>query len=145
MREFQNALHQTNTFLSKHELQKIQTLYGRKYPRPSALRDGSERSTVLSRMKSTNEMERNGIDYDMLSQSLLGSLERHNKKFDAMRKTHTRLNQIRQVFNDPSMLRHLSEARSESNLFSNPHEVSRTLMAASAAQGKSAVLQTNLK
>lgn len=79
----------------------------------------------------------------MLSQGLLGSLERHNKKFDAMRKTHSRLNQIKQVFNDPTMLRQLSEARSDSYKFNNPGKVSKTLLATSASQGRATILQTD--
>ena len=32
------------------------------------------------------------IDYDQLSQDILGGAEKHHQKFDLMRKTHTRLN-----------------------------------------------------
>ena len=38
------------------------------------------------------------IDYDQLSQNLMGSAQKHKRKFDLMRKTHTRLNNIKKAF-----------------------------------------------
>lgn len=35
------------------------------------------------------------IDYDQLSKTMLGSAEKHQQKFDIMRKTHSKLNKIK--------------------------------------------------
>ena len=38
---------------------------------------------------------RDRIDYNELSRTLLGSAEKHNTKFDVMRKTHQKLHRIK--------------------------------------------------
>ena len=100
VRDFKNALHQTNTFISKEDLDKIETLYGRrdfKLPKQSV----NEKSSVVPTQSNSlwsNKQDMVEIDYDMLSQNLLGSADLHHKKFNAMRQTHSRLNQIKKVF-----------------------------------------------
>ena len=45
------------------------------------------------------------IDYDELSASILGSHEKHREKFDVMRRTHSKLNQIKmKLANDEAKL-----------------------------------------
>ena len=80
--------------------------------------------------------DKNVIDYDLLSQSLLGSSELHHKKFNAMRKTHTRLNQIKKVFNnDNEMMQRLTFPANKSHQFNNP-ALLRTLNNSSVGIGE---------
>lgn len=64
MSKFENTLRQTKTFLSREDLTMIRTQYKAKESGGAA------------------------IDYDQLSKNLLGSSEKHNNKFDIMRRTH---------------------------------------------------------
>lgn len=63
MRKFQKALHQTNTFLSKQELEKIQTHYGRKFGK-FAKAAGTERAGAISQRNLGEERQTAIVDYD---------------------------------------------------------------------------------
>ena len=78
MNKFEKTLRQTNTFLSKEDLNMIKTQYGEK-------KDKDFGMAVK-------------IDYDLISQNLMGSGSKNKAKFDLMRKTHTRLNNIKKAF-----------------------------------------------
>ena len=79
---FANVLDQSNTFISREDLKNIKNQYG-------VVRDKNSRDHSLA------DSVEYDIKYDDLSQSLLGSAERHHKQFDVMRKTHSKLNRLR--------------------------------------------------
>jgi len=75
VQQFEKALRQTNTFLTRQDISAIKTHYGVQ--------------------NSASPQRPSVIDYDDLSQNIVGGAEKHHQRFDIMRKTHARLNQLK--------------------------------------------------
>jgi len=100
VQQFEKALRQTNTFLTRQEISAIKTHYG-------VQNSASPQRTAIQ------------IDYDDLSQNVVGSVEKHHQRFDIMRKTHARLNQLKKGIEQNRVLAKNELLKQEMNRFDN--------------------------